>query len=441
MTGQEAYTRSAEMEIRKPAGPDADRFAAASERGFSLVELMIAMMVFTLIMGSVVGLLVKSQKIFRTEQGVSEMDQNARLMIDFLTRDIQQSKENALGLGQNFRSIYSYNGPEGKTDEVTIISSDTETKIPSAALPLTAATTRPFSALDHYVEILPNGHSNLEIGDVHANLKANEEFIISATLQDGSTQFDFVKVTGARVTPEGTLGLSFNPVEHKGVQPEIPYGSVYEDGVFTLRPVSIKRYFIDRENDKHHPHFALSVNGGEPISISRNVVAFQLRYLEQKQGEVEGQWVKEQSIARGYRTLAVEVTMTARTEIKGDTEAERLVTLASVVRPRYLPGDGFGSSGGSRNPGFPGGGGGDGEGWDDGSGDGGNGGDGPGGGPGGNGRGPGDSGFGGSGGPGGGGGLGSGSGSDDSFGFGSGGYRHETRRIGRNPKLGQRLRP
>ncbi len=413
--------------------------ARGSEPGFSLPELMIAMMVFTLILGAVVSLLVKSQKIFRTEQGVSEMDQNARLMIDFLTRDIQQSKENALGLGPNFRSIYSYNGPEGKTDEVTIISSDTETKIPSAALPLIAATTRPFSALDRYVEILPNGQGHLEIEDVQANLKANEEFIISATHQDGSTQFDFVKVSGAQITPEGTLGLSFNPVEHKGVQPEIPYGSVYEGGVFTLRPVSIKRYFIDRENDKHNPHFALSVNGGEPISISRNVVAFQLRYLEQQQGEVEGRWVKEQTISNRHRTLAVEVTMTARTEIKGDPEAERLVSLASVVRARSLPGDGFGSSGGSRNPGFPGSGIGDGDG-----GDGGSGGDDDGGGdggPNGNGGGPGDNGFGGGRGPGGSGGLGDGSGGGDSFGFGSGGYRHETRRIGKDPKLGQRLRP
>jgi len=248
-----------------------------------------------------------------------------------------------------------------------------------------------------------------------------------------------VKVTGARITPEGALGLSFNPVDHKGVQPEVPYGSVYEDGVFTMRPVSIKRYYIDRE-DKNHPHFALTVNDGEPIAISRNVVAFQLRYLEQQQGEIEGKWVKEQTVSRGTRTLAVEVTMTARTEIKGDPEAERLVTLASVVRPRHLPGDGFGSSGGTRNPGFPGEGGGPGEPGDgSGGGGGGNGGDDPGGGPGGTGRGPGGDGFGGPGGGGGGGGFGNGSGLDGGPGFGSGGYRHETRRIGRDPKLGQRL--
>src|SRR6185503_19454488 len=159
------------------------------QRGFTMAELMIAMAVFTVIIGAVVMLFSKSQTIFRTEQGVSEMDQNARLLMDFLTRDIQQSKENALGLGARFRSIYSFNGPEGKTDEVTIVSSDTESKLPSAALPLIAASTRPFSVGDRYVEVLPNGASRLDPRAVLEALSRKEEFVVSTSLQDGSIQF------------------------------------------------------------------------------------------------------------------------------------------------------------------------------------------------------------------------------------------------------------
>ncbi len=146
-------------------------------------------------------------------------------------------------------------------------------------------------------------------------------------------------------------------------------------------------------------------------------------------GEVEGQWVKQQSISRKYKTSALEVTMTARTEIKDDKQAERLVTLASVIRPRFISGGAFGSSGGgggdgTSSPGLPG--------------DGGSGGGGGGGGDG-------------SGGPGGGypggsrsdgqGGFGSGGNGDGSAGFGGGGYNHETRRIGKQPRLGERLNP
>ncbi len=396
-----------------------------------MAELMIAMAVFTLIIGSVVTLLGKSQIIFRTEQGVSEMDQNARLLMDFLTRDIQQSKENALGLGSRFRSIYSYNGPEGKTDEVTIISSDTESKLPSAALPLIAASTRPFSTGDRYVEILPNGAARIEPMAVINALTPNEEFVVSASREDGSVQFDFIKVKSAKLTAEGVVGMSFEPVEHRGVEPEVAFGNIYEGGSFTMRPCTIKRYFVDRKTDQEHPTFKLSVNDAPAIPIARNVVAFQVRYLEVKDGEAEGQWVKQQNISRQYKTSALEVTMTARTEIKSDQQAERLVTLASVIRPRFISGGAFGSSpgggGGTSSPGLPGDGGPRGSGGNDG-------GDGSGTGPGGGGN----SGGSGSGGRGGFESDGSGDGSGE---FGAGGYNHATRRIGKQPKLGERLNP
>jgi prepilin-type N-terminal cleavage/methylation domain-containing protein len=396
---------------------------AGPHRGFSIVELMIAMLVFTVILGAVVTLLVKSQTIFRREQGVSEMDQNARLLMDFLTRDIQQSKENGLGLGARFRSIYSYDGAVGKTDEITVVSAETESLIPAAALPLVPASTRAFSASDQYLELVPNGQGHLKSADVASTLAVGEEFIISSTRQDGSLQFDFIKAKGVKLTKQGLIGLSFEPAEHKGVQPEVAYGSDYEDGNYTLRPVTLKRYFIDK-TDKEHPALAMSINGGPALQISRNVVAFQLRYLEVAEGELDGQWVNQQSISSQFKTIAVEVTATARTEIDNDKDAGRLVTLASVIRPREVPTGDFGSSPGSRSPSIPTGG------WDD---PGGNGGPG---GPGGRRGAPGDDGFGGPGG-----GSNSDAGSGDGLGFGQGGYRHQTRRVGKQPRLGERLNP
>src|SRR5215813_5454371 len=400
------------------------------QRGFTMAELMIAMAVFALIIGAVVTLLGKSQTIFRTEQGVSEMDQNARLLMDFLTRDIQQSKENALGLGPRFRSIYSYNGPEGKTDEVTIVSSDTETKLPSAALPFVAAWTTPFAIGDRYVEVVPNSGPRIDPGVVINALLPDEEFVLSAYREDGSLQFDFIKVKSAKLSPTGAIGINFESVEHRGIEPEIQFGTTYEGGSFTMRPCTIKRYFVDRKTDNEHPTFSLSVNDGQAIPIARNVVAFQVRYLEVKDGEAEGKWVKEQNISRQYKTTALEVTMTARTEIKSDQQAERLVTLASVVRPRFISGGAFGSSpggGGASSPGLPGDGGSRG-----------NGGDGNGDGFGGPGNGsgnPGAAGVDGQGGNRGGRGYGSSGSTGDE------GLRHETRYIGKQPKLGERLNP
>lgn len=420
-TGTPLQLSESDSQASQPARIGQQR---AGEFGFTMAEMLIAMAVFTLIIGSVVTLLAKSQTIFRTEQGVSEMDQNARLLMDFMTRDIQESKENSIGLGSRFRSIYSSDGPEGRTDEVTIISSDTDSKIPAAALPLMPASTRNFSVGDRYLDVFPNGASQVDIYSVINSLTPDEEFVVSGSLQDGSMQVDFIKVKGAKLTTEGAIGISFEPVEHKGVQPEVPFGGTYENGNFTMRPATIKHYYVDRKTDRDHPTFALSVNGAAPITIARNVVAFQLRYLEVKDGEVDGQWVKQQSISRQYKTVALEVTMTARTEIKTDQQAERLITLASVIRPRWMSGS-FGSSpggDGTSSPGVPGDGG---NGVGDGGGDGSGGGSGSGGYP--------------TSRDGSGGGAGSGTDADGSGGSGSAGYRHETRRIGKLPRLGERL--
>src|SRR4029453_11857838 len=257
-----------------------------------------------------------------------------------------------------FRSIYSYNGPEGKTDEVTIVSSDTESKIPAAALPFIAAWITPFAIGDRYVEVVPNSASRIEPGTAVNSLLPDEEFVMSAYREDGSLQFDFIKVKSAKVTDTGAIGINFEPVQHRGVEPEIQFGGTYDGGSFTMRPCTIKRYFVHRKTDQEHPTFSLSVNDGQAIPIARNVVAFQVRYLEVKDGEAEGKWVKQQNISRQYKTTALEVTMTARTEIKSNQQAERLVTLASVIRPRFISGGAFGSApgggGGTSSPGLPG---------------------------------------------------------------------------------------
>ena len=148
---------------------------------------------------------------------------------------------------------------------------------------------------------------------------------------------------------------------------------------------------------------------------------------------LEGKWVKAQNISRQYKTTALEVTMTARTEIKSDQQAERLVTLASVVRPRFISGGAFGSSpggGGTSSPGFPG------EDSPRGNGGDGNGGNGNGDGFGGAGNGGGNSGASGADGRGA---NGFGRGNGGSGSIGDAGYKHETRYIGKQPKLGERL--
>ena len=63
----------------------------SSQSGFSLVELLIALTVTLIVTGAVYGLLTVGQKAFRREPEKSDLQQNLRLAIDVITRDIRNA--------------------------------------------------------------------------------------------------------------------------------------------------------------------------------------------------------------------------------------------------------------------------------------------------------------------------------------------------------------
>ena len=65
-----------------------------SESGFSLVELLVAMLITLIISGAVYGLLASGGSAFRREPELSERQQNIRSAMDMIVRDLS-----AAGLG------------------------------------------------------------------------------------------------------------------------------------------------------------------------------------------------------------------------------------------------------------------------------------------------------------------------------------------------------
>jgi prepilin-type N-terminal cleavage/methylation domain-containing protein len=52
------------------------------DKGFTLVEVLIAMFLTVVIMGAVFGLLQRGQRGFQREPEISELNQNARVGVD-----------------------------------------------------------------------------------------------------------------------------------------------------------------------------------------------------------------------------------------------------------------------------------------------------------------------------------------------------------------------
>jgi prepilin-type N-terminal cleavage/methylation domain-containing protein len=68
------------------------------ERGFTLLELLIATAVFLLVCGAIFGLLDLSQKNYGTETQISGTFQEARLAVDQMVRDFNQAGYPSLGM-------------------------------------------------------------------------------------------------------------------------------------------------------------------------------------------------------------------------------------------------------------------------------------------------------------------------------------------------------
>lgn len=61
------------------------------QRGFSLIELMIALMLGAVLMGGVLQMFISSRVVFSTQQAMSRVQESGRLAIEFMTRDIRMA--------------------------------------------------------------------------------------------------------------------------------------------------------------------------------------------------------------------------------------------------------------------------------------------------------------------------------------------------------------
>ena len=60
------------------------------QRGFSMIELMVAMVVTLVVSGAIFGLLSAGGNAFRREPEVADRQQNIRIAMDMIARDIAE---------------------------------------------------------------------------------------------------------------------------------------------------------------------------------------------------------------------------------------------------------------------------------------------------------------------------------------------------------------
>lgn len=85
--------------------------APRRQAGFSLVELMVAMMITLIVSGAIYGLMAGGQNAFRREPALVERQQNIRIALDLITRDLQNAGTGMLPFTQIFTTGLDDVGP------------------------------------------------------------------------------------------------------------------------------------------------------------------------------------------------------------------------------------------------------------------------------------------------------------------------------------------
>jgi len=190
----------------------------SGQSGFSLIELMIAMVVTLVISASIYGLIAQSNTAFKIQPELADRQQNIRVAMDVIQRDLQGAGVN-LGLGyQVFLQGLDGTGPVGasgaNTDALQFVATEADCPdvpalngaCPGATCPYTAsfvtlnlATTIPtcYQSPGYILVDYGTGSGRWGIGTVVANAGNNK----------GTVTFASVGGTGADIPDNGGLNV------------------------------------------------------------------------------------------------------------------------------------------------------------------------------------------------------------------------------------------
>jgi prepilin-type N-terminal cleavage/methylation domain-containing protein len=125
--------------------------AGTQEGGFSLIELMVAMAITLVVSGAIYGLLTAGNNAFRREPELADRQQNIRMAMDLISRDVEEAGNGMIPFVQAFTNNLDGVGPPGpggvNTDYLEIVLND-------GTCPTLAVAGSPGTAL-HTTAVLP----------------------------------------------------------------------------------------------------------------------------------------------------------------------------------------------------------------------------------------------------------------------------------------------
>lgn len=292
-------------------------------KGFTLVEILIAIAVFSIVIGAIYGVFISQQHAYHVQDQIVEMEQNARAATNMMIRELRMAGYHAMGdelinnlaswvpssfvptypltvnLGEEPTKITLGDGTE--PDMITFLAVlDTENNPTTLSSAVTAGATQ-----------------------ITLSLNATEtgnQYNVNDIIHIG-TASEYVKVTAISGS---TLTIDTNPTVGGNQGLSESYASGMEVGEISVVSYAVFNEANDSSHTYHdegHPVLKRNVNGGHFQPIAENITDMQISPLGSGEKPVEIQLTltartdkpdPRYSANSGYRTLDMDIRIKIR---------------------------------------------------------------------------------------------------------------------------------
>lgn len=302
------------------------------EKGFSLVELMVAMVLGLILIGGVVQVFVSNMQTFHTNNGVARVQESARFALSELAKDIRMA---------GFKGCDAKGIPIGNITDSALFNIDAGDLFGYDDVNATVATVVPTTNTDVLqIKLLVDEGVFLteEVSalDSTLNVNDNSKFDTDDILFIG----DCEKGTVAKVT--GTSGT--NEISVANTTTLSPNGSGYwvDAAVYKLE---VKTYYIapsSYENNLKNEvnSLWLKVNEGDSQELVAGVDDLQVLYGEDTDGDLTPNQFREADAVTNMENVSVvriRVNANSFDSVGNGAILNRDFTLSVTVRNRFIP--------------------------------------------------------------------------------------------------------
>ena len=341
----------------KKVSPHMNKSLTARQRGFGLVELMVAMVLGLILIGGVLNIFLGNQQAFRSNEGLARLQENARVSFELMARDIREAGSNLCGVKlvgnvvNNANTTWSLNwsggtvvgtsGTQTLTGVVTGTASGQRVTATDAIQLLSAS-------LGPAIAISGSTPTSAQINVVTSTLSLTTNTIAFACDGTSGAIFQVTSVAGTgvfHVTGAGTPGNCSTGlgVPTNCATPTAP-AKTFQPGGY-LSPLTAAAWYVGNNSRGGRSLFrSTPATGAE--EIAEGVVDMQLTYLlrDVATGNLESDWVDAAAItnwttAASKQVVAVRVVLALQSlgrEGTNQQALERELVHVVSIRERNL---------------------------------------------------------------------------------------------------------